>query len=197
MEHYYEKNLIINNRQLLHKGIFRVEDLFQTINKSLQERGYEKREKKSEELVTEEGRRTFVELRPFKVKANYAMFMIAMRILLNNITETVQEVHGERRKFQRGDVTITFDSWVLTDYQQRWVMKPVVYFLKGMINKYLYKFPLEAGLPQELAGDTAHVYAEVKKLFASYVDTEGKRVVSEKEVLKSIEAEMKKENVEV
>ena len=59
MEPYYEGNLVINNRELIYKGIFRVDDLFREINMALQERGYTPREKKSEELVTEAGRKTF------------------------------------------------------------------------------------------------------------------------------------------
>src|SRR3989344_6373451 len=102
MDTYYEKNLIINNRELVYKGIFRVDELFQTLQRALQERGYTPREKKNEELVTETGRKTFVELRPFKEKTNYATLMIALRITLDNVTETLEIVDGERQKFQKG-----------------------------------------------------------------------------------------------
>ena len=59
METNFERNLIINNRELAYKGIFRVAELFSTINRALEEKGYTKREKKTEEIVTESGRQTF------------------------------------------------------------------------------------------------------------------------------------------
>ena len=58
------KELIINARELKYHGIFHPRDLFAAINRALEGRGYTKREKKTEELVTEFGRGTFVELRP-------------------------------------------------------------------------------------------------------------------------------------
>ena len=52
----FERFLIINNRELTYKGIFRMDDLFSTINRAIEAQGYTKREKKSEETVREEGR---------------------------------------------------------------------------------------------------------------------------------------------
>ena len=119
METYHEKYLVINGRELKYKGLFKVDELFAVINKSLERKNYEKREKKTEELVTEAGRKTHVELRPFKVKSNFVTLMIKMKITLDNVTETVMEKDGIKNKFQLGDVIIVFDSWVLTEYQNR------------------------------------------------------------------------------
>ena len=190
-----EKNLIINNRELRYKGVFRVEELFSAINKALQEKGYEKNEKKTEEVVSEEGRRTHIELRPYKVKTEYVMLMIKIKITLDAVTETVETVNGVKQKFQNGDVLVVFDAWLMTDYENRWTMKPLVYFLKSFINKYVYTFPLEAGFTGELTGDTAHVYATIKKLLQSYKYQVGK-AVREEDVRKEMEREVEKEMLE-
>ena len=180
----YEKNLIINNRELKHKGIFKVDDLFSTINKAIDSKGYTKREKRSEESVSEEGKNTYVELRPYKEKGNFTVLAIKIKISLDNVTETTKDVDG-MKKFQQGDLKIVFDSWVLTDYEDSWGMKPLVYFLKGVINKYIYTWPLEAGYPGELAGDTAYIYAQVKKLLNSYGKSEAK-VTKEEEIMAEV-----------
>ena len=191
MEPHYEKNLIINNRELKYKGIFRMNDLFHALNKALDERGYQKREKRTEELVTEEGKRTFLELRPFKQVTDYITLMIKLRITFDHVTEMVQVVDGEKKKFQQGDVRISFDGWILTDYESRWQMKPLVYFMKGMLNKYLYKSPLEGKIPGTLIADTAYVYVQAQKLLQSYKSEAGK-VVGEDEVIKAMQQEMEK-----
>ncbi|PIN76483.1 hypothetical protein COV17_02285 [Candidatus Woesearchaeota archaeon CG10_big_fil_rev_8_21_14_0_10_36_11] len=191
MQNQYEKNLIINNRELVYKGIFRADELFSTINRALDARGYTKREKKTEETVTETGKRTYVELRPFKVKTNYAELLIKIKITLDNIKETVEEFNGEKRKFQNGDVQMYIDAWVLTDYQSRWGMKPFVWFVKSVINKFVYRWSQEAGFPSELSDDTAYIYAQVKKILNSYKFDVGK-VIREEDIRKEIAEDIEK-----
>lgn len=189
----YEKNLIINSRELKYKGIFRVEELFATVNQALVEKGYEKREKKTEELVTEEGRRTYVELRPLKIMSNYVSLMLKIKFNLDNITETTETVAGVKKKFQQGDVNLIFDAWYLTDYEKRWGMKPFVFFMKGLINKFLYQFPLEKSFRAELVSDTAYIYAQIKKLFQSY-HYQPPKIVMDEEVRKKVAEEIDRES---
>lgn len=191
----FEKNLIINNRELKYRGIFRYDELFNTINQALEERGYQKREKKTEELVTEKGKRTYLELRPFKTKTQYVTLMIKIKITLDYLTETAEKLKGEKRLFQQGDLLIAFDAWSLTDYEHRWGMKPWVFFFKAMINKFLYKFPLEKGFTGELVGDTAYIYAKIKRLLNSYRPTAEKQP-TEDEIRKQMEEEIREESKE-
>lgn len=190
-----EKNLVVNNRELIYKGIFKADELFSVINQALEKRGYEKREKKTEELVREEGRKTYIELRPYKVMTNYVTLMIKIKIDLDGITEAVEEIKGEKRKFQQGDVKIVFDAWSLTDYENRWGMKPWAFFLKAFINKFIFNFPTETGFTGLLVGDTAFVYAQIMKLLKSYKYEAGK-VVKEEDVIKSVEEDIARGDVD-
>ena len=187
-----EKNLVVNNKELIYQGIFRVDDLFSAINKALVEKGYTKSEKKSEELVTSAGRMLFLELRPYKVITEYITLMIKIKITLDNITDVKEEINGHKIVFQKGDIKIAFDSWSLTDYQSRWGLTPWAYFMKGMINKFLYTFPLESGALRTLGSDTAYVYSQALKLLNSYKSKPKK--VAEETVRKKIEEEIKRQS---
>jgi hypothetical protein len=191
-EHYLEKTLIINNRTLRYKGIFRSDELFSTINRVLDERGYQKREKKSEETVAESGKKIYLELRPFKVMSKYVRLMIKLKITLDNVTEKAETVRGEKRLYQVGEVNISFDSWSLTDYANRWGMKPFIFFMKGMIHKFVKKFPLEGNFAGEVVKDTAHLYAAIKALLNSYKIETGK-LSTEEEIRKQVEMQMMSE----
>lgn len=191
IETHCEKNLVINNRQLTYQGIFLTDELFSTINRALEVRGYEKREKKTEEIVTEDGRKTYIELRPYKEKSNYAALMIKIKITLDKVTDIVETMHGIKHQFQRGDVEIVFDAWSLTDYEARWGMKPWAYFMKGIINKFVYKFPLERGFIGELGSDTAYIYAQIKNQLNSYTPKSEKRA-KEEDVRRKVEEEIGK-----
>ncbi len=184
-----EKDLIINARQLKYKGIFTPNQLFATINKAVKERGFSSREKKTEELVTENGRQTYVELRPFKSKTNYLALSLKIRIHLDNMQEIVPAADDAKIPQYTGDVTIYFDAWVLTDWELRWNMTPVTFFLKGFINKFIYIFPLEAGARGELVGDTAYIYAKIKKFLLSNEPPKGKEV-REEDIRRQMEEEI-------
>ncbi|MBU1622454.1 MAG: hypothetical protein KJ597_02670 [Nanoarchaeota archaeon] len=195
MDIHYEKELIINNRELKYKGIFRVDELFSTINKAVVGRGYEKREKKTEELVTEQGRKTHLELRPMKIKTKYVTLMIKIKLTLDNVTETIEKIDEIKKKFQQGDINIVFDSWVLSDYRGRMGMRPFNFFMKGLINKVFYQMPLERGFKDELVGDTAYIYGQIKNHLRSYSDKKGNHIKDE-DVRKEVAREMEKESAE-
>jgi hypothetical protein len=187
----YHRDLIIDNRELKYNGLFRADELFSAINKAIVDRGYTKREKKTEETVTEAGRRTYIELRPLKHKSVYAYLMIKIRVTLDGVTETVEEVKREKRRFQNGIVHLGFDAWLMTNYNNRWGMKPTVYFIKSFINKFIWPLPYEGSFPGEIASDTAYIYAQVKKLLNSYKE-ENHNIISEEEIRKKMEEEIRK-----
>ena len=184
-----EKNLIINHKKIVHHGIFRTDDFFSVLNAALAEKGYTKSEKKSEELVTPGGRLFQAELRPFKVVSQYINLMIKIHLTFDNITETTKNISGITQRFQQGDLLILFDAWSMTDYEGRWGTKPLNYFMKGVINKYLYRFPLEEGYAHQLVNDTAYIYGQIKNLLQSYQE---KKIplMTEEEVKKKVEEEM-------
>jgi hypothetical protein len=187
-----QKDLVINNRELNYKGLFRLDEVFSTINQAIEKRAYKKKEKRSEETVTEEGRKVEIELRPFQVVADYVTLMIKIKIIADNVQEKSEVVNDQKRLFQQGDLKIIFDSWSLTDYENRWGMKPWVYFWKGVISKYIYQLPTEVGWRGKLMGDTAYIYAQVKKLLSSY-KIEAGTFVKEDDVRAKIQEEIEKE----
>ena len=186
LETHYEGNLLINNRELKHKGLFIVDEVFQTLNRALEEQGYTKREKKTEETLTAHGRQTLIELRPYKEKTNYVLLMQKIRINIHTEKETVSDIKGYKQKFQEGEITFIFDAWMLTDNENRWGMRPLFFFAKSMIHKFLYPLPLEEGFRDEVVSDTAHIYTQLRKLFHSYQPAQ-EALPSEEDVKSSVE----------
>lgn len=163
-----EKNLIINNRTINYKGVFRADELLRTIGETLDKLNYEKQEKKTEEEVTTSGKNIRVELRPFKNKSSFASLMIKIKINMMGIVEVFKEVDGVKKKFQQGELELVFDAWSITDYAARWGMKPWFFFLKGFINKYFYRFPSEEVFVVEVKKDTAYLVEQIRSLLNLY-----------------------------
>jgi len=186
-----ERYLVINNRQIEHEGIFVGQELFHEINHALEHRGYEIFEKKSEDRVTEEGMDVYVELRPYKEKTAYVSLMIKVKISFKNMTNIVKEVKGLPKNYQQGSVLVVLDGWFFTEWEHRWGMKPVVWFLKSVINKLVYIFPQEESYRNELVEDAAYLTNRIKKLLRSYREPET-AMPPEEDIRVSVEEEIKK-----
>jgi len=169
-----------------------MEDLFEVVDQALKTKGYKKQEKKSEETVSELGKNYYLELRPYKIKTSYVNLMIKIKVNITNLTETKQEFDNVKRLFQKGKVNIVFDSWLLTDYEDRWGMKPFVYFFKGMVNKWVFQMKMEPGFTAELVGDTAYIFGKIKKLLEKY-RKQDVTYVFEKDVMKEVEEDVKRQ----
>ena len=188
-QNHGERNLVINHRVINYTGIFQVNELFESINSALIEKGYSLRDKRNEEVVSEAGKNYYLELRPFKDKTNYVTLLIKIVIRLRNVTRVVQEVDGHQISFDMGEMEIVFDSWSYTDYESRWGMRPFMYFMKGLVQQWFYQMPMESGFTGELKADTAFVFGEIKKLLSSYRKRDMK-YVSEEDVRSEIEKDI-------
>ena len=163
-----EKNLVINNRRFVYSGMFSFHDLVTVINNATDEKGYTRAEKRNEEVVTDVGKNIYLELRPTKKKTNYVKLWMKIKINLRTVTQKSQEFEGHKRIFEQGDVEIIFDSWVYTDWEDRWGQGPFTFFMKAFIHKWFYKLPLEVGFTSELTEDTAYTYNKIRRLFKTY-----------------------------
>ena len=186
-----ERRLVINNRVLSYTGIFHISELFSRINSALVEKGYTLREKRNEEVVTENGRNIFLELRPYKEMSDYILLLIKIRITLRNVTEQVQTLDGQTYRFDKGDVEIAFDAWSYTDFGDRWGGKALPYAISGIINKFFIAIPSLDNHMGTVSGDTGYVYGQVKSLLSSYRRRDSS-YVPEEEIRKKIQEEVEK-----
>ena len=191
LETQYERFLVVNNREIPHSGYFVAEELYRMLNAAFEERGYHKREKKSEETVTEEGITSFLELRPYKEMSHYVILMVKFKIHLKNVTNEVREIDGMKKLFQKGDVLVIIDAWYMTEFEGRWGQKPLIFFLKGIFNKLVYTFPTEAHFKGELVEDVAYFTAKIKRLLRSYREPEA-ALPPEEDVMKAVEEDVRR-----
>jgi hypothetical protein len=157
-----QKNLLVNGLKVEYNGLFQFTNFMRTLNKNIEKRGYKRHEKRFEEVVGEKGKDLFIELRPIKMKTAWASLTIKIRITMKNVREVLLDVDGIETPFQQGDVHILFDAWVTYLLNRRWGMNPVFWFVKSVINKYVYKFPMDAGFSGEVVGDTHFLHQHMK-----------------------------------
>ena len=164
METYWQRDLVINNREVRYDGIFNFDEVMRTLKSALREKGYECKEKRTEETVMEEGRKSFLEARPFKVKTDYITLMMKIKINLINTGEIVQELPGRKRRMQQGEISLVFDAWFLSDYEHRWENRPMLQFVRWLFDRFFYLSYTER-FEQRLTSEVHKIYAFMEQYF--------------------------------
>lgn len=156
-----EKRLVVDGLELEYQGLFDLDALLKEIDKTTAEKGYSKSEKRRLEIARPEGKEFSIELRPSKSKSEYFILMLKIKVHITNIKE-VEVLRGNKRtRMQEGKVSILFDAWTTTWYEFRWEQKPLFYFLRNLVDRFIYQFHTDANLG-ELSDDCHYVYNQVK-----------------------------------
>ena len=156
-----EKRLVIDELELVYKGLFDINGLLQTIDKISADRGYAKNEKRRTESVTPTGKEFYMELRPVKKKTDFYVLMIKLRMSINNMRDVEVVKDGKKVILNEGEIRILFDAWTTTDFEFRWESNPVYYFLRNMFERVVYKVHTDQFL-DELVDDTHFFHRNIK-----------------------------------
>ena len=156
-----EKRLVIDGLEIAYTGLFDIDGLLRTIDKVSSQLGYIKQEKRREELVRETGKEFYMELRPVKVKTDYFVLMIKIRMEMTGIKDVEVVKDNINTRLQEGKVNVLIDGWTTTDYEFRWEQKPLFYFLRNLFERFIYKFHVDR-FTEELASDCHVIRDEIK-----------------------------------
>ncbi len=171
-----EKKLIIDGMELDYEGLFDLRSLLNVIDKSCAEKGYVKQEKRRTEKAEEKGKDFYIEMRPTKVKNVYFLLMIKIRMHITNITEVEVIVDGRTKKLNKGKIHAVFDAWTISDIQFRWEQTPWYYFLRLLVNQYIWRIGPDKFV-EEIIDDTHYIYnnAEATLELHRFMDKQDKK----------------------
>lgn len=134
-----EKKIVIDNERISYKGLFNMKELYRLIDTYFHSKGYEKRETRNKEFVSPEGKYIELWLEPFKKLTDYAMLIIRLQILVENLREVVVEMGKQKKKMHKGEITIIIDGFLVTDYENRWEGRPEYVFIRTIFDKFIYR----------------------------------------------------------
>ena len=163
-----KKSLIVNGLPIKYAGVFSYEELYTVLKDSLIARGYKLHEKRFEQREGDKGKNLFVELRPLKIKAAFLSLTMRIRLYITDMHDVVLESDGIPMTLQEGTIDMSFDGWITFGIRHRWGNNPTFYFIKSVVNKWIYRFPLEGDAEGEVASDTRFVLGQVKAHLGLY-----------------------------
>ena len=156
-----EKKIVYQDKFIAFEGLFNLKDLFRTIVKWFNERGYDMWENKNYEEVYEDGKKIIFELIPYKKVSDYYKLEIRVFAVFENLKEVHVELNGVKQRLLKGRGDFTFDATLITDYENRWEGRAVYYFYRTLIDKFIYKSYTDK-YEVELKKEAQEVQEEIK-----------------------------------
>jgi len=148
-----ERRIVVDNLMLQYEGIFELNELYLVIDKWVRQRHYDKFEKRNHEQVLKDGRYVELELEPWKKFTDYAKIALNVYIHAYNLKDVVVKKDNIDVKMNQGKIKIRFIGYLVTDYEHKWEGKPIFYFLRAVMDRWVYKVSLdkyEAGVAEEV-----------------------------------------------
>jgi hypothetical protein len=162
-----EREPVVDKYKIKYEGLFSSRELYKLIDVWFEDRGYEKKEMRNVEIVKPEGKYVQIDLEPWKCYTDYAKFVIKIKYMLTDLKEVEIEKDNVKVKLNQGKILLIFDSWVETDYFNRWETKPLFFFLRTVFDKYIYK-PYTMGYRSKCREDTMTLITQIKSFLNLY-----------------------------
>ncbi len=124
-----EKYLVIDGLEFTYKGLFDFNHLLRYIKKIFTQHGYTILEKEKEAKIKSAGKDFYIEFLAEKEKTKFEKLTIILKLNIANMINTVVIIDSKTKKLNQGDITATFDAWLITDFKERWTA-PWYFFAK-------------------------------------------------------------------
>ena len=145
-------------------GIFSYDDYYKLIYDLFRSLGYDIEETKYSHKTSPTGDSATIEWNCYKKVDDYTMFKIWAKTEIDGLEKVQVQLKDQTLTKNKGMCYLDMKAIVMTDYENRWEINPIMKFMKGFYDVYLYKSTFETW-KAKLALDLHTVENEVKAFF--------------------------------
>ncbi|NIA03731.1 MAG: hypothetical protein GWP09_00080 [Nitrospiraceae bacterium] len=142
-------------------GLFSINDLYKLMDKWFKDNSYSKDEKVAREKVEENGRYIYLLEQPYKKISDYIKIMIWIEIEMKNIIDVEVSIGNEKKLMNRGEVSLAFMGFVVTDYEAKWEAKPTTFVMRTIFDRFIFKTMLSKA-EDTVKKDISQLMKEIK-----------------------------------
>ncbi|HLC98809.1 MAG TPA: hypothetical protein VJC00_02275 [Candidatus Nanoarchaeia archaeon] len=156
-----EKELLVDRYGLDYEGVFDFEGLLKRIDDWCRDNDFHLEILSRKDKVTSEGRKISIGYNIYRKWKKMYFTVIGFDLSIEDMKDIEVEVDGRMRNLNKGKVDAIFHSFLMTSIKARWETKGYLYFLRGIVDKFIYKVdkPAYRGIVVE---DTYNLINEVK-----------------------------------
>src|SRR3989338_1152885 len=132
-----EKDLIIKEK-IQHSGIFSFSGLYAFAHAWLKDQeDYSVMEEEYSEKVSGNSRELTIKWTATKKMGDYFKAEIKLEYKVSDLTDVEVETDGQKKRMNKGKVSVEFKGALIKDYSSKWEDKPINKFLREVYNKYI------------------------------------------------------------
>lgn len=137
-----ERKRLSGTDTITYEGFFDMKHVSRVMNTWFAQRGYERHEALNAHNVQESGHEMSLYIIFIKKISDYARVDIEIFITVNRLQQVDVEIDGHKRRMHKGEVSMNFDCFLITDYEHKWENQPTMYFLRTIFDKFVFKLYL-------------------------------------------------------
>lgn len=163
----YEKEIYVDKMPVEFSGYFSYPELLELINDWCRKHGYYRMLQDHKEKLTKNGRNISLGFQLTKQFTHIHLSAINMDIEISNMTTEYKTIDNVKTRVNKGDIKIIFNGFLMTHLRNRWETKPNIAFLRGVIDKFIYKLN-RAKYPGTVVSDANSLAAELRGMLDSW-----------------------------
>jgi hypothetical protein len=135
-----ERRPVTAGEKLNYTGLFSAKELWKLIDGWFKDNGYGDRvEIYHNEMVAKDHKDIEIKYDPYTKVSDYVKLEHLIFIKIFGLVKKNVEKDGHVLKLDHGTIDITFNTFINTDYEGRWENKPEYFFLRTLIDKFVFK----------------------------------------------------------
>lgn len=158
-----EREVIINKARVNFEGVIDVKGVISFVKDYAATKQYLFIEKAHTESQTKEGKYIELDVELFKKLTDYARSSIILKVQFKRLVPKTIERDNKKIKLFEGEVQFVIDGTLLTDYEARWEVKPTLYVIRNIFERYVY-VPYISGFKEVVKEDTTMLIENLKSL---------------------------------
>ena len=154
---------IVRDLTISQKAQFNLVELYKTLKYWFEINGYSFFEREYEDTIKGDKKDVKIKWEGSKPIDDYSKFYVSLSFKIKNyeIVETSKE------KIVEGELNISINSDIETDYEQKWENKPIWKFLRGVSDKFFTERRRKI-YEKELKDDTYDLFNKIKSFLNLY-----------------------------
>jgi hypothetical protein len=166
-----ERVRLVDEAGLNYSGPMNVQEFITKIDEVIDGLGYNKRELSFSEKIKENKKDITLAYEPWKNITTFAKYVMAVQISITDIKDECIKLDGKNYNLQKAKVSGRLSSFVETTTQWHWHTQPIIYFLLGVIDKYIWQlrwYSIFSNYDEQVNADVGKLKYELESFLNIY-----------------------------
>ncbi len=163
----YEKEIYVDKMLLNFSGYFDYNELQELVNDWCRRNGYHRMVQNQKEILSKTGRNISFSYHLTKQFTHIHVSALNVGVEISDMTTEHKMMDGMKTRVNKGDVEIEFHGFLMTHLRNRWETKANIAFIRGVIDKFIYKLN-RAKYPGTVVADANKLAAEFRGFFNTW-----------------------------